>query len=620
MNIPFENNAEQFYHTLSSIGDGVITSDLQGNVCFLNKTAEELTGFNRDEAIGNKLHHVFRIRIKEDTEPEDNPFQRALDSRRTVGLKRNTVLVTKQGEEKFISASHSPIKDNNGDITGVVVVFRDITSIRKAEDALQKAKDAAESANRAKSEFLANMSHEIRTPLNGIIGMTDLTLLTELKPEQRENLTIVKSCAEALMNVIHDILDFSKIEAGKMTIDCVEFDLDNLMAKMLKTHRVNAYEKGLELEYHKSEEVPEILEGDPFRLQQILNNLIGNAIKFTDFGSVGLQIGVVKKEKNELELKFSVSDTGIGIEAYEMTRLFKSFSQVDGSVSRKYGGTGLGLVISKRLVEMMEGSIWVESQKGVGSTFYFTGKFGYNRQSFPQESREPDLIMESTTGDVRILLADDDSICQLVAGKMVEDKGIRVRTADNGFEVLDILEREAFDLILMDIQMPVLDGIETTKRIREKEKQTGKRIPIVAVTAFALQGDKERFLAAGMDDYISKPIKMSELFKLVDKYVKGVSKGEEPSKASICKNDEEETGTIYMKKLAEAISSNDMDSIERFSNQIKSMAVKINNGSLKNAAFKIALAARKQDMGQIKKLYSILQDEFGNNTAHITSS
>jgi signal transduction histidine kinase/ActR/RegA family two-component response regulator len=375
----------------------------------------------------------------------------------------------------------------------------------RAQELLEK----AEEASRVKSEFLASMSHEIRTPMNGVLGMIAIMSSTELSPEQREYLETAHSSAEALLSLLNDVLDISRMEAGRLELDQQELAPEDVVRGAADALATRAIQKGLDLRVEIAPGFPRAVFGDPARLRQVLLNLIGNAIKFTESGRV-----LVRAESTpDGLLLFSVSDTGIGIPADKQQIIFEEFRQADGSDTRCYGGAGLGLGISAKLVALMGGRIWVESEVGCGSTFHFTSRL----ERVPEIPRKPPALAMPENGyrNFNILVAEDNPVNQKVATRLLEKMGHKISLVSNGREALEASARGSFDLVLMDVQMPEMDGLEATRHIRERERETGQHLPIVAMTAYAMKGDRERCLAAGMDGYISKPVQSHELARII---------------------------------------------------------------------------------------------------------
>jgi two-component system, sensor histidine kinase and response regulator len=806
-----QNESEDRFRLISeTLPVGIFETDAKSECLYTNTSWQEIFGVSLIESLMGDwrtyLHPDDRDSVSE---------QWAQTLTNLKAFSRDCRIITPKGDERWIHLRSSPVFSDTGTrYTGTAV---DITDRKRTEVELKKAKEAAEAGSIAKSEFLANMSHEIRTPMNGVIGMTNLLMDTDLNVEQRQFTETIQKSADSLMTVINDILDFSKIEAGKLELEFIDFDLRVTLEEVSELMSLKAYEKGLEFASIVHHEVPSLLCGDPGRLRQILINLMGNAIKFTDSGEVTLKAIVEEEDDHRVVIRFSVSDTGIGISEESMDRLFKSFSQVDGSTSRNYGGTGLGLAISKQLTELMEGRIGVDSKEGQGSTFWFTVALekqpdgcetlmisedirkkrilfvddnAINRQVYreqlkswgcrygeassgtqaidelrrAQKMRDPfeiaiidmqmpdmdgeelgrsikqdteladtTLIMVSSMGargdvarlkkigfgayltkpikqsqlydclattakiwkekkpprdativtrhsladnkkqGIRILLAEDDATNQKVALHILKKFGYRADAAGNGQEVLEAMEKIPYDVVLMDIQMPVMDGYEATRRIRELELKAQQvklnknnsddlsdskiqffarsgRIPIIAMTAHAMKGDREKCIAAGMDDYTPKPINPEELLEKIEKWTRAEHNVSNPEagvqKERVQSETPEKTQPLdfevaleramgdkdflkmllggfvqelpdQIESLKVAVSGTDAVALTEQAHKLKGAAANLSAYGVSSAAKSLEEIGRSQNMDQANQILEVLLDESKRLTEYI---
>ena len=516
---------------------GVWEWDLAGNMLTWDATMFDIYGF--PPVVPMPYERWSAALHPEDLAAVESSMRRAIEEK-SQGSAEFRIIRT-DGAVRNLSRIERVVLDERGNVSRVIGVSMDVTERKEAETELRTAKDAAEAANRAKSEFLANMSHEIRTPMNGVIGMTNLILETELTSKQQEYLGMVKSSADALLTIINDILDFSRIESGKFELDPMDFNARDAIGDTANTVALGARQKGLELIVDVDAAVPHMVRGDPGRLRQILINLLGNAIKFTNHGEVVLRVTMEAATPKDVVLHFSIRDTGVGIPLDRQKSIFEAFTQADSSMTRMYGGTGLGLTISSQIVDLMGGRIWVESEVGRGSTFQFTASFALVTPTTaapvaetvdPRRSAERDSPALATRRSLReegrqpgrILLVENNSINQLVARRLLETRGHTVLVANNGREALTMLDDAAsigFGCVLMDIKMPEMNGFECTAAIRDIERTTGAHIPIVAITAYAGLDEEARCLSAGMDAYLSKPIQPTKFFEIVDHLLAG---------------------------------------------------------------------------------------------------
>ncbi len=481
----------------------------------INFKAEQAYGYNLKEF---KKLSILDLHLSEDRLEAQRNFSSDKSNVRSIWShqKKDATIMEVEIIEKIIDYKGRPSR---------LLSINDITNVKNYEKKLIRAKQEAEKSKEMQSQFLSNMSHEIRTPMNGIIGITRILQNTEMDKEQKHFLNAIIKSSENLMVIINDILDFSKIDAGKVTIEKTEFDLDNLLTVNQEIMAIKAQEKGIYLTVDKDPSVPNWIIGDPVRLNQILTNLVGNAIKFTETGGVNIAVKTIESTQTTSKIKFSVSDTGIGIPSDKIDDIFKSFTQASDSTTRTHGGTGLGLTISKQLVELQDGQIWIESEFGKGSTFNFVITYSHAIQN--TENNNKTIVLKKITNEkileelkgINILLVEDHPINQMLAIKVLTDWGFNVDLAENGLISLKMVGEKEYDLILMDISMPEMDGYTATKEIRSGAHTSYSQIPIVAMTASALIGENQKCFKAGMNDYITKPFDPQNLLEKISNQV-----------------------------------------------------------------------------------------------------
>ena len=505
---------QQFYtrSLIESNIDALMTTDPSGTITDVNKQMEALTGCTRDELIGAPFKNYFT-----DPERAEAGIKLVLAEKKVTNYELTAR--TRDGAQTVVSYNATTFYDRDRRLQGVFAAARDVTERKRVEAELQQAKAIAETANQAKSDFLASMSHEIRTPMNAIIGIADLLAKTALSPEQDEYVQIFRRAGDNLLDLINDILDLSKIEASQLALERTGFSLNDLLEQVREMLAVRAREKSLALVCEIAPKTPSDLIGDPTRLRQVLLNLLGNAIKFTESGEVALRVTPDAESSAAGALRFAISDTGIGIPDEKLGAVFERFTQADSSTTRRYGGSGLGLTISKRLVELMGGRIWVESQVGKGSVFSFAVPLEIWNGATRRAAGPVGTGAEPPLPALRILLVEDSPDNRTITIAYLRGTPYQVEIAENGAVGYEKFKAGHYDLVLMDRRMPVMDGLAATRAIREWEQANHRMpAPIIALTASALKGDQEECLAAGCTAYLTKPIKRDVLLQAIKEH------------------------------------------------------------------------------------------------------
>ena len=507
-------NEEKYRGIINTMQLGLLEINMEDKIMYAHDRFCEMTGYSKKELLGKNLVDFLFV-------GHNHKSTLSLQNLRKVLGKKNLYEISirkKSGDIIWVLVSDSPLYDIKRNIIGSVGIYLDITDRKRSEGALRKAKEEAEHSTKIKEQFLANVSHEIRTPMNSIIGMTDLLLGTNASTEQLEYLNAIKLSGDNLLTIINDILDFSKIASGKVTIEKMPFSLPEVIEGVVQTLQFSISRKKITFNYSLSPETPSFVIGDPVRLRQILLNLASNAVKFTENGSVEIVVTVQEQKINDYTLLFSVNDTGIGIPEEKLSAIFDSFTQASNDTTRKYGGTGLGLTIAKQLVEMQGGTIHVKSTVGMGSSFFFNITYRKSTQNFEPQKKK-NKFDDRRLVNKKILLVEDNEMNQLVASKVLNKWGCEVDIADNGKIAVQKLNTNDYEIILMDMQMPEMDGYEAARYIRGKMVSPKSDIPIIAMTAHAFAEEIEKCKEAGMNDYISKPFDQNDLYEKIAKLV-----------------------------------------------------------------------------------------------------